>query len=212
MESPKVKSKGPADVQDILIKHGVSALVRTVLAIERLWAIDPKTPADKTGLVIEGDPAQIITDLCNSFASASTILFDDGPQRSSENRKLYELRKARAAMVAARCPGLDLSILAEKVVRNRIVHLDEHLAKIFLRYPEDTWIIDVAISSRKRLIESPSSKWRFSRVYVFDERKIFHLDAELDVAALHEVAIKVLERLVVGDWRKSSSESSDDEH
>jgi hypothetical protein len=127
--------------------------------------------------------------LVSNFGLASSILFDDGGKRSSENAAMYGLRKERVDRVAALTATVDTSIFQRRAIRNKFMHIDEHLAKALLA-GNCEWLINAGLSARS--LVRGENLLRYCRVYIFDEDVLLHLDEEFDVREAYQRASEVI--------------------
>jgi hypothetical protein len=105
----------------------------------------------------------------------------------------HNLRIERYNYVKRLCDAANIqtTILADKKVRNRLTHIDEHLVKA-LRKPNTGWLIDCAIAYRDQFTAPSGVNVEFCRTFIVSEETIVHLDAEINVPRLHAEATSVL--------------------
>lgn len=165
-------------------------------ALEKIWS---KRPPSGEGyvLVSDGDMAKSIIEFVTDFGHVSTLLFDDGPKRTSENSATYRIRTERIAKVAQFFEAIDTSVFRDRRIRNRHFHADEYVAKSLAKHPNAVIIQDLAFNKRE-LINS-QLPILFIRAYEFDTDTLLHLEAEFDVKKLYETSLLMVGRLKEAD-------------
>lgn len=179
------------DARRRLLREGRNALAEATLAIEYIWS--RRVPPDPDGggyLVSDGDMVTALRTLVMSFGLASTILFDGGARRRSENAGMFALRHDRVEHVRQLTADIDTAIFDQRSIRNKFAHVDEYLAKLLLRGPAN-WIVDLGLS-RREMIRFNDAGGNYCRVYIFDEERLLHLGEEFDVRQAYEAMTAVL--------------------
>jgi hypothetical protein len=177
----------------LIAGEGFSYLQRVNSALETIWTKRPEKI--DTGYLVVSDAivAEALHDLVLSFGSVSTLLFDRGSQRRSENASVYKIRMDRTHRVADALKGIDTAIYQDRAIRNRHVHSDEYIAKAIVANPGTCVLQDIALSERSAF--SSEVGLLYIRVYIFSEDKLLHLNAEFDVKRLYETNLLISERL-----------------
>ncbi|WP_127785804.1 hypothetical protein [Rhodovarius crocodyli] len=145
------------------------------------------------GLYPNPEISDAISEICFHYGVASTILFDNSPKKINENDRAYKLRNERYEYVESICKGNDLEIvlLKNRSLRNKIVHIDEHVEKE-LRKPDAGWLIDSAVDNRDEFTAPNEISVNFCRGYIVMEEKIIHFGYEMDVRRLKYEASSVI--------------------
>ena len=135
-----------------------------------------------------------LSDLCNQQAVAATILFDN-TTRTKENASLKATRNERVALVKQRCSGLNLKILPDKQLRNRLAHIDEYLPAAMKKH-DAGWAVDLAFLDRDSLnetVENPTGLLiEYCRCYCRVEDAILHLGHTISLQGLRDEANAIL--------------------
>jgi hypothetical protein len=176
--------------QNVIFSHGRVALLALVRHIDRLYELLGTFP-NVTNAYIHPEIATTLSDVYFQQGTASTILFNDSPQAAKENAAAYKLRVGRVSYVkhlTANCPT---AVLANRKVRNALVHVDEYLAKE-LRKENTGWAIDSAWPDRDAFVAPPGISVAYCRCYIGSEDKILHLGHEISISALRMEASAVL--------------------
>jgi hypothetical protein len=164
--------------------YWVSTLVKSSPPIVDFY-VDPEIPPT-------------LSDLGFQQGVASTILFNDAPKTSRENAASYKLRLDRLAYVKQRCAHIPHKVLANRKIRNSLVHVDEYLARE-LGKPNTGWMIDSAIGTRDQFAAPPGIEIGFCRMYIASEDMLLHLGNEISIANLRKEAKGVLSTI----WNES---------
>lgn len=178
-------------VQNVILAHGRDALKAVVTRIDQLHALLLKMP-HVIDVHLDPDIPSIVSDICFQHGVASTVLFNDSKRGKDEEAYLYRLRMERVGYVRRFCRERELSILANRKIRNSLTHIDEHLAKA-LRRPTTGWFIDAAIAARDQFTAAAHGiTVAFCRTYISSEDMIIHLGNEIPLDKLRDEAIFVL--------------------
>jgi hypothetical protein len=191
-----VQSGIPNEVLDrsfsFLVDEGTIALHQVRRATDYIWS--RRRPERGPGYFVnDGEMINALRRLVTNFGLASTILFDDGPKRTSENAGVYALRRDRVARVGALTSSIDTGIFAQRSIRNKFAHIDEYLAKAALRN-DAGWLLNIGISHRD-LVTGENGRLNYCRVYVFEEDKLLHLGEEFDVKEAYRATGEVIAAL-----------------
>lgn len=185
--APEVVRRNPDErANDTLIFEAMHELITVAGEIDGLRAQRPPAPQVGGYMDATGGFGARTKRLCYALGQASTALFEDSALRNAaDNRE----RQRRMERVRGICAGIDIAPLADRAMRNRIVHFDEHLGRQFRRFPRSSMISNMGLSNRTMLRPEEGSFLLYSRVYIFEEDRLLHLDTELDLAAVRRAAV-----------------------
>jgi hypothetical protein len=181
---------------ELLTGDGLGHLYGMDRALEKIWSKRPPI-AEGYVLVSDGEMATSIIDFVTHFGHVSTLLFDDGSKRTSENNATYRIRMERVERVAQFFEGIDTNVFKDRRIRNRHFHADEYVAKSLLKYPDAVIIQDLAFN--KRELMKSQLQIIYIRAYEFDSDTLLHLEAEFDVKKLYEISLLMVDKLKQGN-------------
>lgn len=178
----------------MVIDEGLGSLETLISRIEELWAIRPPIqPAPEGSIVSDGRLPALIASICHEIGIASLCLFSRG---RLEARFDNNARVERAAFIDKKLHGIDLGALADRTVRNRLMHIDEWLPRAFRHDLGAPALQDLAITRRSMFARADGNgEVVLIRVYVMEEDCIAHLGADLQLAAVHRAAKDALRAL-----------------
>ena len=88
--------------------------------------------------------------------------------------------------------GAPYSVLANRTIRNKLVHIDDHLAKAGKK-PNTGYFIDMAVSHRNQFVASDGIEIGFCQSLIVSEEIILHVGSEISLRGLRHEAGAVLE-------------------
>jgi hypothetical protein len=176
--------------QNVILSHARAALQALISRIDNLHTQVAAFP-QLIDFYPHPEIPSTLTDIASQQAIASAILFNDSHRTTREREDEYQLRMKRVLYVKALCTQIETAILSNKSVRNRLTHIDEHLAREMKR-PNTGWIIDSAIARRDQFAAPDGLATAFCRTYIASEGVIAHLGHDISVAGLRQEANRVL--------------------
>ncbi len=181
-----------SDTQNIILSQGKYALIAMCDKIFQLYEY-LRAYTQLMDTYIHPDIPQTLSEICLHQGIASSILFNDSEKTSKENTHTYNLRMERFKYVKNFCAAqnVTVNILSDKAVRNRLVHIDEYLAKQ-LSKPNTGWFIDSAVAFRDQFAAQNGAELQFCRSFIASEEIILHFDKEISTRKLWEEACAVL--------------------
>lgn len=182
------------DATVMIVREGLAALAAAVATIDRLEALLPEMPAD--GYVIVSDPElpEVLLLACIYIGTAWKALFDAGVGET-ENW-LKRAKKARHDWVAGLLAGIDISPLSGLDIRNKMVHVEDHMLKVERRV-QGPWTMSLGLSHREAFNTSADLQMKYCRVFIFSEGVLLHLGSEFNLYQYRDTAKAVIERLMV---------------
>jgi hypothetical protein len=178
---------------DVLWGDGLRYLHEMSRALEAIWAKRPTTPDVGYLLISDGDIPSAIIKFVTDFGHVSTLLFDEGLKRTSENGVLYRIRTERVKRATEFFDGIDLSVFKDRRIRNRHFHADEYVTKFLVNHPDAVIVQDLSVTERG--LFSSDLPILYIRVYEYSNDLLLHLDAEFDAKKLYETTLQMIQRL-----------------
>lgn len=163
-----------------IIDFGLAALTRAIILLEQLENLRQSL---LRGQGLPQQASHLMTDICANTGMASTCLFDDTPRLNSrEKPKAAQRRRARAGFLLELCQEARLDSLRDRAVRNRLMHADEHFARLAAVRP----MLNSCVLGDRHMISAadPSSPLLYDRVLILSENTMLHLDQELRLSPL----------------------------
>ena len=182
------------DATVMIVEEGLNALVAAVATIDRLEALLPEMPAD--GYVIVSDPElpEVLLLACIYIGTAWKALFDAGVGETES--WLRRAKRARYDWVAGLLTGIDISPLSGLDIRNKMVHVEDHMLKVERRV-QGPWTMSLGLSHREAFNASADLQMKYCRVFIFSEGVLLHLGSEFNLYQYRDTAKAVIERLMV---------------
>jgi HAD superfamily hydrolase (TIGR01509 family) len=166
--------------------QGVKSLVKVLNYCEFLISF-----SNREGNLVYADGEEItdaVRDLCFHSGLVSLILLDDSGKRHKESKYAYKLRSERVSFIGDMLTrnGSKPEILLNRDIRNSFAHIDEKLADI-LSYESDIgWNFNYVSTNKMNNKPEGISKIKYFNSYIISEKRIIHLDYEIDVVKLRE--------------------------
>ena len=178
--------------QNVILSHGRSALSALIKNIGHLYELLHYMP-NVIDVYLHPDIPLVLTEMCFHQGMASSIMFNNSERGRNESIRTYKARIERYEYVQSFCKfqGLHVSILTSRIVRNQMVHIDEHLEKA-LRKPNTGWFIDGAIAYRDQFSAPDGISIQFCRTFIASEEVLLHLGNEIPIRGLWHEATAVL--------------------
>lgn len=180
-----------------ILAQGSSALRSLITKIDQLYELVYRYP-NITNIYPSPEIPSVLTELCFHHGMASSILFNDSGRTRRETVEEYRSRIERYNYVKKFCDAQNVptAILADRVVRNKMVHVDEHLARR-LRQPNTGWVFDSALHNLDWSTEK-NLAIEYCRVFVGSRNSIIHLGSEISLPHLRHEAVAV-SKVVFGE-------------
>lgn len=179
--------------QTEIIEEGLSNIGEIIYLVDKLRGMIPEVPEGKRATISNPELPRTIYDICDRQAMAYSCLFDDAKTRMKEPPPQRRLRHDRVRLVKDTCGNAEFPNLANKGVRNALVHWDDFMLDAIMRGVARPSLTDLAFSHRDGF-GFDASRLLLIRVY-FAETDVIHLfDHELHVGALKAEAQLVLDR------------------
>lgn len=178
--------------QDIIVEEGLRNVAEIVYLVDKLHRLADDLAGDELRITGSSEIPIAIIDLCNRQAFAYSCLFDSAKSRMKEPPPQRKLRLARVQAVQQRCGEADFPNLANKDVRNGLVHWDDYMLAAIMRGAADRRIMNVAISSGEG-IGVDLEDCLLVLVYVRATDTVHVFDATLQLAALKAEAETILQ-------------------
>lgn len=179
--------------QNALLTQGRSALYAVVTRIDKLIDAANRYP-NIHGFYPDPEIPHLITEILAHQGIASLLLFNRSERdKKNESARAFELRLARHDYVLRFCDeaGFAPNLLANRTLRNKIVHMDSHLERA-LRTPNTGWFIDSALGRRSDLQAPEGLEVGFCRCFIGEELSIAHLGHQVSLDNLRHEACAVL--------------------
>lgn len=177
--------------QNVILSQASAALVAICWRIADLQRLLTYLP----GVYLHPQIPHVLSELFFHQGVASTIMFNNSTKGASETKVAFDHRIFRYEYVRRLCAaeGLETPILANRKMRNQIVHIDEHLRKAMTQ-PNTGWFIDCALASRDGLAvkSDPNTKTGFCRTFIVEEQVLAHLDSEVSIRDLYKEVAGIL--------------------
>jgi len=187
-----VFDKDISDTQNIILSQGKYALIAMRQKIYQLYEYLNAFQQLKD-VYIHPDIPQTLSEICLHQGIASSILFNNSTQSTSENSHCYKLRTERFNYVKQFCAAqsVTVDILANRKVRNQLVHIDEHLTKALTK-ANTGWFIDTAVGFRNQFTAQNGLEIKFCRSFIASEEVILNFDNEISTRKLWDESSAVL--------------------
>ncbi len=192
MKSTEIPS--PIDRANIMvIMEGINALTVAINHINQIESLLPEIPSKGYTIVPKGEIRPLLISTCVYIGAAWKALFDDG---ANEQKKWLKIeKKKRQSSVIKQLEGIDYEPLSGSVIRNKVVHIEDHILVSARKNPEASWLVDIGLSHREAVLPEHGHAMNYCRVFIFSEGTILHLGSELNLYEYRKTAKLVVERL-----------------
>ena len=178
--------------RQVLWDDAVSHFERVARTLETIWSFRPPK-RDGYALISQPEIVAAIQSLAVNFGLVASLMFDDGPKRSTENTAMHQMRVDRVQYFKDLLIGIDTSIYRDKSLRNRHLHADEYLCKMLAKSPASAIFQNIALSEKAAI--NATVPIIYVRVYAYGEDVLMHLGSEFDARQLYEANLLIAERL-----------------
>lgn len=178
----------------MIVQEGVDALAAAVATIDRLEAFLPEMPDKGYMIVSNREIPEVLLLTCIYIGTAWKALFDAGVGET--DNWLRRAKKARHDWVAGLLTGIDVSPLSGLDIRNKMVHVEDHMLKVERRI-NGPWTMSLGLSHREVFSTSADLQMKYCRVFIFSEGVLLHLGSEFNLYQYRDTAKAVISRLSV---------------
>lgn len=184
--------KNLSHVQNIIISNGRFALTAMLDKIEMLYECLRLDPICHNAFINPAIP-DIISEIMFYQGLASTFLFDKTISQSASTWKKRS-KEERFSYIenALKTTGAKITVLANRDLRNKIVHFDEHLLQAVRENPNAGVFYDAALMFRDEFSNLNVETVLFCRTFIGAEEKILHLGEEISIHELWSEANSIL--------------------